>query len=583
MQIHPFWNVSHNLFAIYEATCSDPSYTHEDEDQLYKNLIPNLTCLNDNRNVNFSTNNHLNNFLNCSLFKPETRARIKAALDYTHALFHQYQERLMDASLPEFENCLMVKINNGSVDKRLCKETQEKIQKFHDYTQYFFIEVQAERNKKLTTLFKKHFCEDCLAHVDRLQENYAIITLQGEIGDELPLRALIDASYGNKEENSELKNFVKTLAAKNSDISTLHSAFNGIVDHAKKFHQTEANKRLNRVPDLATLESHLYDLNKQVFSKVDKDLLVFRDSLKVDFVLSTEFYDEENGKNSTYTITLGKQIGEKGQSEFDNNLFFEIKTLFKDQEEQKQMANSCVIWITINKALAGIKWVQNQSCNIIQPATIRFIDNQGRFALVDKLQSLPNGSFNSNEKFYECIARWIGWQLTQSITLDNLNIDNIMLAKHPIEGNRSVITSIKVTKPLDKFSYSKLEQIVYDISKGDQRVFHFIMNQSGLSQTDDAVYIKTLVHASFKPEIDPEREAIGKTFKDKSTPLGAIKLQQDIAKMKDECLKILKLSHKAISPSELEQKILEKYDEKGCVSILWPTLQAEIITTYISS
>lgn len=580
MKTASFLDLSHNILAIYEATRTDPSYTNESEDQLYKNLIPNFTCLNDNRNVNFSTNTTVHYIINSSLYKSETCERIKAALDYTHLLFHHYQEKLMNFTLSEYEKTLMAKISNENVDKRLCKETQEKIQKFYNHTQYFFIELRTGINKRITAIFKKHFCKDCCAHVDRLHKNNAIISLQGEVGDDLPLNALINASYESKEGDNDLKAFVKILAAKKTDIRMLHSALNGIIDHAKKFHQTEANRQLHRVANLATLESHLYNLDKSIFRTIDNEHLLFRKSLKEDVVLSSDFYDEKTGKISKYMLTLGKQIGKKEQSEFDKNIFFEIKTIFKDQEEQKQLANSSVCWVTINRTLAGIKWAQLRSCNVIQPATFHFIDNQGRFALVDKLQSLPQGSLKSNKEFYACIARWVGWLCTNSITLDHLRAENIMLAKHPTDSHRNVLTSVKITKPLDKFSYSDLEQFVYDISKGKQDIFNYIMNESGLAQTDDAQFFKALTLESFNPEMDPARAALGKTFKDKSTLVKAIKMQQDIVKMQNECSKILKLNNISIPTSELQKHILEMHQQMGCISFLWPTFQNDILARF---
>lgn len=560
MNLNPFWNVISSFYALFEATRNP-----ENDNGIYSNLRPNLSFSEENRNLNFSKNRCVYQLMAC--FEVDVKEKVKDALDHIHADFHNYQKRLIEILLPEHQQFLMRKIQGAAMDQNRFRILQDEIQEFHYYTQYLFDEERAGTNARLTEIFKNHFCDRCYDHIDSLKESNSIISLNAQCNGEVPYKAIIEASFKDKKSDSvAIEKFAKSASSKDIEVSLLHDALRAIVSHASSFHQTNANVLLGQAPDLAELESSLYNIQKRLFTQVDTEHVVWRDSLKENMKIKATLCS--NGESFEYTIVLGKQIGKKSNPDDDTNILFEIdKCLGKDNDLSKIMQQG-VLWITINKALPGIKFVQAQQSTFMKPAAIHAIDSEGRFAIIDKLKPFPNES-----SFYTFLGQgWLKWLVNNSLCPDRLNETNYMLTE-----STNTIASVKITKALDSFSFVKFEKLIFNLSRGDAAVFSCLVNESGLCYTDDAKYLKNVAENAFQMTFDFKREAIGKAFKDQETPAYALSLITELLKMRDTCHQILKANGKELSNERLESTILLKFKAKESISFVWPTLQAEVI------
>jgi hypothetical protein len=583
-KLDSFLNVGHNLLAIYNATHYQENKVDALESEgLYKYLLPNITFLYQNHHVNFWPQRKVRTFISSFLLQEDPIPYVQAALNYTHYLFHQHQNQLMEIHLPAFKEALGKKKISLEVDKVALKNTHERIQDFYLHTHYFFKAVYENQNERLKQIFFKHFCSGCFNHIKEVEHNYAIISLQALLDEEIPLKELIDISYTQLEIENLLTNviinqFIRKSTAKKIPIDLFHTALKTIIIYGHEF-PDGVNLMLKRIPCLATLESHLFDLNQDLFNQVDTDFLRWRDALTEESPLVTEFYEDEIV--SKYCFVLGNQIGKKAKANgIDKNIYFEIKNCTKNGFECNEFKN-CILWLSINKAIPGVRLKQRKRCTTIFPVCIDFIDSEGRFALVRKLAPLPLRPMKDNPlatKFYETISGWIKFLIENSLTPNRLNVNTFML--EPLEDQGFTLTSIRLVKDLPNFSYVPLEQFAYDLSKGDNLIYQFIMKKSTLATIDDALYIKNSVVNTFNPTFDPIREAIGKSFKDKSIPLFVKSTQKKITELKDECLKLLEINKIYITNEEMQKIILEKYQEKGCVAMLWPSIQSEILDFY---
>lgn len=603
-------DVRYNFQEIFAAAHINPTASQLEKlcpVELYIHLSPN--CLPPAGNVNCRP--WLNGFFHNDFTRYPWIKAIQWALDNTHKLFHEYQKRLFEEDLPKLEIYLreLSRAKSGhNVDEIQYKEARENIQNFWISTHFFLKSIHAHPNVRMRQIFEKHFCQECFYHMEPLEQMQSIIALQGELGASLPLKALIEASFGQEVLDDSLLNFVKKLKSKDVPFNILHYALKAIVEYAAKYKMTQDDIREKNYPTLDRLEQALDELDPSLFFCRSQEHLAWRNTLKKGSEITTIQYADLRGEQAAirYRFILGEQIEPKPESDgFDNNMYFAIqdcyisKKIFRPEEKQElkyepliqfeealeekdtEIGQNCVLWISINEAIPGIR--RMKACDYydkylseygFQVSQIQFIDNQGRFALVEKLHENQAGIIKVIPELIQTALKEVDGA-PQSL-------EPLRLPQKFLFDKDKCLKSIKLIKPAKDFSFNSWEQLVYDMAKGSTKAFKRMMRKSGLYEMEEAKFLRQAVMDSFKEDKgNLEKNCDMQSFRDKHILALAASLQQEMLKAYENCCRSLELTYGGgISKGKIKQLLLEHYAAAGTVSLFWPSLQNEVAAVY---
>lgn len=596
--------VNHNFRAIYEATHYDPEPFPENPNEPHKKLFPvELYCylspkiLPFDKGLNFRTWSYHSRFFMID--------GIREALNTTHQVFHQWQTKLLNQDLPKMRAYLGEVSNlkaNDKFDEKPYWQVREDVQNFHLSTHHFLHSIHHDPNVRMRQIFDRHFCIKCFDHIEPLEQMYSIIALQGEIGETLPIKALIDASFGKEVEDASLHKFLKNLSDKKVSFKLFHSALAAIVKYAQRSKVTLDDIERKNFPSLEKLEEALYTLDSSILSSKHIDHLEWRNTLKPCSEIISIRYNDDHGQQTAirYRFILGNQLGKK-QNKFDHSVYFEIKECFvatrvfsKDtldelkydplikfheeiEEKNNDIETNKVLWISINEAMAGIRESKSETCYGMNLSQIEFIDNQGRFALIEKLHE-------NYAEFVKIVPKWIRWALKE--------VENAPISLEPLRDPQSFmfnkdteLKAVKLIKRSDSFSFNAWEQFIYEASKGDQNTFKKIMLESEMTSLAEAAFIREAVLTSFdKSKFDLLQQCKASSFNDKDILKVATGLQEDMVKLQESCFRQLEPKYgSALSKEMIKELLLEGYEKSGGISMLWPSLQDNVISACIKS
>ncbi len=597
-------DVGHNFRAIYDATHHEPSPKGTvgklPAVELYSHLCPRqIPFIDGDLNFRVRTKGWSQDD-----YTPFALAGgVQCALNNTHTLFHQYQKHLLTHDLPKMKQYVR-KISNAGrnipIDESEYYSVRTDIQNFYIHTHHFLKSIHSDPNVRMRQIFDRHFCSNCFDHMELLEQMAALISLQGETGHTLPLKALIDASFGRTVEDGSLHDFVKILKDKNVSFAALHNGLKAVVDYAQKSKVTADDLEGNIIPSLDKLEYALYDIDAALFSFINPVHIDWRNTLHEGSELVSVQYKNNASEQSSirYRFILGAQIGKKQQG-LDHNIYFEIKECYEttrvfsneSQHELKyepliQFNNSLektnedikrnrVILISLNEAIPGIRNCKSELCFGMELSSIQFIDNQGRFALVEKLQE-------NNEALIHVIPQWIKWAIKE-VENAPVSLDPLGSPQKFLFNSEGILTAVKLLRPTPSFSFNVWEQFVYEIVKGDKNNFKSIMTKSELDSLEEAKFIRNSVISSFEEgQFNPQEQCKKQTFQDKNVLKLALDLRAEMNKLMENCCRSLE-SKGISSPSkdEIKNLLLKNYVESGGVSLLWPTLQEDVIKLYL--
>ena len=596
-------DVGHNFRAIYDATHHGPSSKGTGGKlpavELYSHLCPRqIPFIDGDLNFRVRTRWFEDDYTQFAL-----AGAVQSALNNTHTLFHQHQKHLLTHDLPKMKQYVR-KISNAGrntpIDESEYYSVRTDIQNFYIHTHHFLKSIYSDPNVRMRQIFDSHFCPNCFDHMELLEQMAALISLQGETGHTLPLKALIDASFGRTVEDGSLHDFVKILKDKNVSFSTLHNGLKAVIEYAQKSKVTADDLEGNIIPSLDRLEYALYDIDAALFSFINPVHMDWRNTLHEGSELVSIQYKNNASEQSAirYRFILGAQIGKKQQG-LDHNIYFEIKECYEttrvfsneSQHELKyepliQFNNSLektnedikrnrVILISLNEAIPGIRNCKSELCFGMELSSIQFIDNQGRFALVEKLQE-------NNEALIHVIPQWIKWAIKE-VENAPVSLDPLGSPQKFLFNSEGILTAVKLLRPTPSFSFNVWEQFVYEIVKGDKNNFKSIMTKSELDSLEEAKFIRNSVISSFEEgQFNPQEQCKKQTFQDKNVLKLALDLRAEMNKLLETCCRSLE-SKGISSPSKEEIKnfLLKHYVESGGVSLLWPTLQEDVIKLYL--
>jgi hypothetical protein len=607
MTIGNLSDVRHNFRAIYEAAHYNPTpFPNNPEEppeklypvELYAYLSPWLLPF--DGELNFKP--WRQRLLHSDEFRYFMLEGSQRAINKTHELFHKWQTQFFHQDLPYMKTYLSEVSNLSSpqkVDEQLYKPTRDNIQDFYLSTHHFLHSIHHDPNVRMRQIFKEHFCQKCFDPMEPLEQMYAIMALQGEIGETLPLKVLIEASFEKEMEEVSLHNFIKKISARKVSFNILHSALKAIVEYALKSKITADDIERKHLPSLENLEYALYRLDPSLFSCPHPEHLEWRKTLKPGSEIVTIRYENKSGqqKATRYRFILGEQLGKK-LGQFDHNIYFEIKECFvtpkiftketidelkyeplikfhkESEEKNSDIEKKSVIWISANEAIPGIRSAMADLCYGIELSQIQFIDNQGRFALVEKL-------YDNHTEFVKLLPDWIQWALRE--------VENAPISLEPLRypqtfmfNKETELKAVKLVKRAESFSFNAWEQFIYEASKGDNPTFKTLMLKSQMASMAEAEFIRNTVLASFnQSQFDPQQPCKTSFFHDKNVLKLALDLQADMIKLhENSCRRLESEGRSPISKEKVQELLLKFYQDSGAFSVLWPTLQDKVLAAY---
>lgn len=608
MSLGSLGDLRYNFQEIYQATHLEPTALGTkslEPVELYENLSPDLLLAEGQIHCRPCFNVFLNNDLTRDYFL----GAIQKALEHTHNLFHEYQTRLLSTDMPRMLDYMraVCKLKSGQgLDECAYQEVRENIQDFWIATHFFLKSVHADPNVRMQKIFKKHFCRRCFDHMESLEQVQSILALQGFLGETLPLRDLVEASFGNEGVDESLIAFVKKVKAAGVPFDVLHLALKSIVEYASKYKMTQDDILRENYPALDKLELALDEIDPAFLMDANPDHLAWRDTLKPGSEIISVQYENHSGRKAAvrYRFILGEQIGAKPEG-FDHNLYFSLKECYvarryltegrsremryepllrfhkQPEERLPEKEQSRVLWISINEAMPGLRHIKSKIyyerylCEYgFANSCIDFIDNSGRFALVEKLQDNQKGLLKVIPEMIKIALQEVAGA---PVTLEPLNKPQ----KFMFDANKC-LKATKLIKPAKAYSFSAWEQFVYDVAKGDKAAFAAIMAKSGLDKTEEVEFLRQAVQDSFREDKGKlEQASYYRTFHDKQVFALATSLQNDLAKIFENCCRSLETaSSQPVSKEKVKRLLLEYCRNSSFVSFLSPSLQSDVVRAY---
>lgn len=401
-----------------------------------------------------------------------------------------------------------------------------------------------------------------------------IIDLEGALGAPLPLAALsLLSQEGVEIPNSDLKKIAswiqlldKHLVA--SDLQLLHSALVSIVTRitgpeASQNEIIEGVARIEHMLYTPSPELACYSSGCQLFSQKEPEHMMWRSTLA-------------SGQSITCNenlITLGKPLTDPAEPNCAQNLLFEV---INDPDN--------VLLVGINPCAAHIQQQLSKNYQFAIPAVeFQEVDIQGKCARIERLYPLT--SLPEPEHYLPQFLNLLKMLIPQIDKLASFTPQNVMLNRSKqlrmnIETLTKEFSSVNLE---EKLTFNALEEFVFYVAQGNEKLFIRLMQESGLYKHPIANFYHTLVQRTLKGEVVnvSELAQIRGISNVKIAERGE-QLCKEIDSLRKQCYQELRDQHHLPVHPGIEEAIsvrLQRYYNKmHTAGILWPTLAKEVMS-----
>lgn len=515
----------------------------------------------------------------------------------THISYEKKLETVIQKVLPPLQDYLIRVCQGSDVQDYSIRRNVIELQKFHNSTHFLLEKIQSNQSQWLSCLFQKYFCKNCFNHFHEIENYQAIFDLQSNLGSRLPYRMLIDIAFGDKFDEAKLAEFIQEVNQSGIEIRVLTKAFKGIYEHALKFHQIKRVR--SRLPEpsfgrLTTLFHH-YCLkgNFDLMDRDDSKLIAWRNTLKEGSTVRMRHYDEEKRLVIT-DFELGKQIGAKPPTEFDQFVYYEIKN---GKEIKIEIADSDIdvlsyenlptaslndiesylLCIGNNEIALGnrqeslLALENNEETPFIHCGMgthlMSSIDFEGKVALCQKLQPLFSGPSWEQKKNDKSHQKKIGQILKNIIKMHATPIP--LDPKYMMQGFNQegclVAKSTKLAKR-GKKDWISLEKLIHAISGEDPQLLQNLLIESTFTTQPEYSKqhqeVRNAFLAGFKT---PFQEQIYAIFTEGSKEI--------------ECIRKKSLSE--IEKEKFQKTILDVYLESNWTFYLHPLIKRNAVDAFL--
>lgn len=493
------------------------------------------------------------NLLKNHFGKDLQQEKLIKAMKTTASIFKKRLPRIQEDA-KTYRNYLENNSTEESPDESKLHKARRGIITWNRATAPFLDFTNSGGNEKLTQIFKTYSSMTYLQDQPSLQKLQRVIDLEGYLHQPLPLKELGKLAKGktlDKKEEKCIKNWVEKLNKKTSviTIGILHRALEMLFDDPQ---------------ELLQLEIGLLDRHLKLFKERDPDHIQWREGLKSGDILYC------NGKE----VQLGSQIGKKLYAE-DNNVIYTIEGNCNE-----------VVVIGINRAILRLKErIGKENGWGIRHANVLEIDREGKFALVERLQDpLVEQEWKGTKNFIHSedrdtalpIAKAIKWMIEQDMTPKNFS------AKHLMFNRDGVFKNAKICIP-GEFDFIALEDVAIECARGNRTIYTYLMANSGLNTTRFYYFFESLAKRAVEgKKINvADIAAIKKISDPKIIDRGECFCGQ-VQRLKERCFQ--KIDEMGLSgdvegiKSGVCERILNIYNSHCTASVLWPTLEEEVMS-----
>lgn len=503
---------------------------------------------------------------------------LKKALVKTDTLFKELTEKIKEVVAAYKKNLTSHLEEDASFNPKLLDKYRWLMTQWNDATKPFLKLIHSGNNKQIRSLWHRYFGWNmtkqisdapfqCGAFFQEIRKYQHLINLDRIIQVETPLVVLRKLSQEKKllkEEENKLSIWIKAINenSKKMTVSRLHRGLKALVSHIETYQWREGLKN----PSVATLEVELVKKGCSIFRQIDPKHLQWREHLKEDSLL----YCNE------WELLLGSRMGVSKKE--DNNLVYAI-----------QKRDDIVAVIGKNTAILGIKkkLIDDYSYGIRSARCVE-VDNSGKCAIVERLR-MPLSSFEwsqdetpteMDQKQAFPIIGQIKWCVDQGRTPINLSEKYLLFDKQGVLKNQKVSLE-------GPFNYPALESFARGCSAKSNVIFKYIMKESGLFDHPYRKYYLEVVEKTLsKDPVDLEDLAAFDPHRitDPLVTEQAKCLKKEIINLQKRCLKSILRSYdigdKKVIRQNINESIQKFYADQGTVSILWPSLEKNIIENF---
>lgn len=387
-----------------------------------------------------------------------------------------------------------------------------------------------------------------------------LIDLEGRLRKSLPLDILKKLATKQPLKEKENKTLSKWICHLNKmgekfKVGPFHDA---LIAYIKFLGTFEYNKEAN----LVRLEYALLSRNLQVFKQKEEDFLKWRASLRA----GDNLFCREKA------IVLGEQIGKKSEG-WDGTVLFAV-----EGDAGK------VVALNINRALPAIKTLigyEEGAC--IHNVKCIDVDTVNGVALHERLtDSLAEWEWQTTDEVHPQdvdrltpLVNNIKWMIQHQAT------PHVMYPKRLMFDNAGILKSTRPCIPRE-FDYMGLETYAHACSKGNRRIFSYIMDRSGLFGHSYRTVFHTMAQKALEEvKVKAEDVAAIEGIIDSRVVDKANKLYYAILELKKQCLMKLHDVYHVPKPDAVEASLklvlLELYNNYKSVAILWPQMEEDAV------
>lgn len=314
------------------------------------------------------------------------------------------------------------------------------------------------------------------------------------------------------------------------------------------------------------------------FAKKDPEHMRWRDSL-------------EPGSKIEYsegTLTVVEQIGNLGKKD-DQNVYFAVK------EKPDQL-----VWICFNRVMLGLKYqMHGKFCDemairepilagratyvtVIRGCTIHEVDAQGRFILIDRLQTPLSGIQWKEKQSKEegVLLEWLTKELSLLLKREGDMIPRYLTPKHIMLDKGGVMRFWKITD-LVPWDFDMILKFAQDVANGNLAIYQRLVGTSGVADHKIARFYQEVLEANLKGEaFDAAGLASRRNFSERTIAKRAEEFAKAILELKAQCKKLvldeLKRRHIDLGPRyDLDQVVgttlrRSLKGEMRTVGCIWP-------------
>ncbi|MEC7839800.1 MAG: hypothetical protein VX777_07155 [Chlamydiota bacterium] len=499
--------------------------------------------------------------------------KIKEALHATDKIFNKSIQKAQN-HLNLFEQQLIKCIeDHESFSQKKYSKEQWIITRWNDSTKVFLDTICNKKKENFQSLLERYRIDDqkkfdTSQFADTFSKYQSIINLERQLQTPTPLKILNKLSQKKnitKNEEGEITRWIEIInKSKRVTVGKFHKSLSALITHISKNHTISGIDPAN----LSHLELELTKRNITIFRKKDDKHITWRKSLRPGSSLEYK---------GSY-ITLGNEIKSNKRTN-NNNIIYNI------ENDPKH-----VIIIGKNKAILGIKHliVNNYSWGV-WATKWKYVDTSGDYGIIERLEKpLTENSWSSginldkNDKLIlRPIKNQIEWLVKVNKTPKNFNFKNFMYNKKGI---------LKCSKPtiVGEFDFPALVNFAKDCSKGNFKVFEYLMKESGLLKHKYVRYFQEVAEKTVENEsIDVSDLAAFQSYQilDLKVIDQANELKKDIGSLQKKCMdKLMKMYEiddiiDIANEIKINFKKYYKFDKSVC--FLWPELKKRIVSKII--